>query len=103
MTYQLCLGRACKLGWKYNESINKLISDKDACSPEWKYSEWISNEEKARNIVQNTERRWEYFAYPLSANDIPCWASFVCLLVKFIRGISGIHKFPSATKLQKTP
>ena len=80
MAYQPCLGRECKLGWKYNESINKLIFNKRACEIEWRYNESTNqlkdSKEKRRKSVREIKNKWEYFAYSLSASSIPCWVVF---------------------------
>ena len=60
MGWKHCLGRKCKSGWGYNESINQLISIK----------------QKSPNIISETRNEWEYFVYDLSPNNIPYIVSF---------------------------
>jgi len=64
MSYQLCLGRDCKLGWGYNKSLNLLIPvKKEPLDVTWK--------------VKNS---WEYFVDSFSADNIPYWTVTSLLL-----------------------
>ena len=82
MSWQLCDGRECKLGWGYNKSLDRLIPV----------------EEEPRNITSDAVKQWWYFTDPLSSTDLVCWVSlFIHSL--FSMSISAQNKFLSGTKL----
>ena len=75
MPSELCLGRDCKLGWRYNEALNLLIPTKEA---------YQDNKSKVNN-------KWEYFVYSLSKDNIPHSVGFY-VINKSTMNVSDIHK-----------
>ena len=61
MSWWGCYGRECKLGWGWNESLNRLISV----------------EREPRNITSGALNKWEYFFYNYSSTVLVHWVSFL--------------------------
>ena len=61
MNSELCIGRECKLGWGYNESLNRLIPV----------------EGKPRNVISEAVNQWEYSVVNLSSTDLICWVNLL--------------------------
>lgn len=59
MSYQLCLGRDCKLGWGYNKSLDLLIPVK----------------EEPLDVTWKVKNTWEFFIDSFSVDNIPYWVS----------------------------
>lgn len=61
MSYELCLGRDCKLGWKYDKSLNLLIDTK----------------KEYKDIKLSIKNNWEYSINSLSASNIQYLVTFL--------------------------
>ena len=73
-----CYGRACQLGWGYNQSLDlfipieeKLPNSVHTIDDEWEFY----NESSA----PKTNKRWSSCVYSLSSTIIPYWASLVSI------------------------
>ena len=59
----IVFGRECKLGWGYNESLDRLVPV----------------EGKPNNIALNIDSEWRYYVYNLSSTNIVFSVSFLLI------------------------